>query len=318
METYERVLGGLYGLLVGDALGVPYEFHESWEIPEKDLIEYQPPEGFIRAHGRVPCGTWSDDGAQALCLLESLVDNDDYNEVDFTNRLIAWCDEGYMCVDGYKFDIGFTTQNAILMYRLGATIQEATQNDERSNGNGSLMRVLPLALWADGSYKFMCDIARQQSIVTHGHIRSQVCCAVYVLWARFLREGGYGEDFGCAWDEALNEIERIYADDEEFMNEYNEHIKDKCHVGRGSGYVVDSLFSAKMLIDQCDSYEDVVKTAISLGDDTDTTACIAGGIAGIIYGYNSIPIRWIAELRGKNILHPIVDKFMEKVWNCQK
>ena len=307
----DKITGGLMGLLVGDALGVPYEFHEAFEIPEKELIEYQPPEGFIRAHGSVPIGTWSDDGSQALCLLASLLDNDRYVEEDFVNRLCAWSDEGYMCVDKYKFDIGYTTQAALLIYRLGGTVEEATQDDERSNGNGSLMRVLPLALWHKGSDAELVDIACKQSKVTHGHIRSQMCCAMYVLWARYILKG-YGDD---AWNQADWWLRSMFAPDSDIITEYNDYIASRPHIGKGSGYVVDSLLSAKMLIDKYDNYEDVVKGAIALGDDTDTTACIAGGIAGIKYGIQGIPLRWTEGLRGKEIYQHIFREICERTPN---
>lgn len=300
----DKIKGGLLGLLVGDALGVPYEFHEAYEIPPKELIEYEPPEGFMRAHGGVYPGTWSDDGAQALCLLESLLQHNEYHEPDFINKLCAWDNDGYMCVDNQKFDIGRTTANSLLLYRLGMGVNEASQDDEFSNGNGSLMRVLPLALWHTGSDLDLTYIAMRQSVVTHGHIRSQVCCAVYVLWARYVME----ED-EHAWDRALSVMGELYKDNPDVIMEL-ELINNVNPVGAGSGYVLDSLISAKMLIDKYDNYEDIVKEAIRLGDDTDTTACIAGGIAGIKYGVEGIPQRWRRDIRGKNIIRGISDRLL--------
>lgn len=302
-----NIEGALFGLLVGDALGVPYEFHEAYEIPPRELIEYTPPDGFIRAHGGVPPATWSDDGAQALCLLESLLEHGDYVEEDFINRLVAWDTEGYMCVDDAKFDIGLTTANALLMYRLGVGVEGATQTDERSNGNGSLMRCLPLAFF-DFPDEKLIEIACAQSRVTHGHPRSMGCCAMYVLWARYILNG---VDHDEAWERAIDTIE-AWDGDSSVIFELDNHVWGKCHVGKGSGYVVDSLLTAKMLIDQCDSYEEVVKTAIALGDDTDTTACIAGGIAGIVFGFDDIPERWVQGLRGLDTVRIIMDKVIDK------
>src|SRR5690348_13777664 len=143
----ERIEGGLLGLLVGDALGVPYEFHEPSEIPSLAEIEFGPPAGFRRAHARVPPGTWSADGAQALILLNSLLDQGRLDLDDFGRCLVDWYDDGFLAVDGNVFDVGIQTAQAIRRLRDGAPAAEAGRTDEQANGNGSLMRVLPLALW---------------------------------------------------------------------------------------------------------------------------------------------------------------------------
>jgi len=102
----EKLAGGLIGLLVGDALGVPYEFHAREEIPALTEIEFEPPKGFRRAHAGVPTGTWSDDGAQALVLLASLLECGKMDLDHFAKGLVDWYDKGYMAVDGHVFDVG--------------------------------------------------------------------------------------------------------------------------------------------------------------------------------------------------------------------
>lgn len=109
----DRVSGGLIGLLVGDALGVPYEFHPAPAIPPGELIEFDPPPGFQRAHAGVKPGTWSDDGAQALCLLASLLQCDRFDAADFGRRLLNWYEYGYLAVDNHVFDIGIQTASAL-------------------------------------------------------------------------------------------------------------------------------------------------------------------------------------------------------------
>ena len=109
----DRLAGGLLGLLVGDALGVPYEFHSPQEIPPPALIEFEPPAGFMRAHTGTPPGTWSDDGAQALCLLASLLECGRLDLNDFAHRLLDWYDAGYLAVDSRVFDIGVQTAQAL-------------------------------------------------------------------------------------------------------------------------------------------------------------------------------------------------------------
>lgn len=300
----DRISGGIIGLLVGDALGVPYEFHPREEIPSLAEIEFEPPTGFARAHAGVPVGTYSDDGAQALCLLASLLECDRFDADDFAARLVAWYREDYLAVD-QVFDVGIQTQRAILNLRKGAAPLEAGPSEEKNNGNGSLMRVLPLALWHQGSNEALVRDAFAQSAVTHGHLRSKLCCALYCLWARNILL-----DQPRPFEQAATDLKEIFVDDGEARNELKIIFDFDRNDLNGSGYVVDSLFSA---VEACreDSYEAVVRRAVAFGNDTDTTACIAGGIAGLKFGVSAIPARWRENLRGAEIYSPLLEKLLE-------
>ena len=292
----EKIAGGLIGLLVGDALGVPYEFHRREEIPEAAEIEFTPPAGFRRSHRDVQPGTWSDDGAHALLLLASLLNHGKVDLEDLGRRMIAWHNSGYKAVAGQVFDVGIQTAQAINRLAGGVAADEAGSRDEQANGNGSLMRVLPLALWHKGSAQELVADAQRQSLITHGHLRSQVCCALYCLWARFTLE-----ELDDPWREAVTSLRAIYGEGSREQEELEWSIRpDDPPEGTGSGYVVDCLRSARWAL-QAGDYEHVVRAAISLGNDTDTTACVAGGIAGLRDGVNAIPERWRNALRGKEL-----------------
>ena len=304
----ERLSGGLYGLLIGDALGVPYEFHAAEALPPQGQIEFDPPAGFHRSHSSVAPGTWSDDGAQALCLLASLLDCGALDVEDLGERLARWAEAGYCAVDDYVFDIGITTSAALRNLRHGKPAEMAGPSDEYSNGNGSLMRVLPLALWHRGSDEELAHDAMLQSRVTHGHLRSQLCCALYCLWARRILQ-----EHAAPWPEAVATLRHIIADDEKVQGELEFHIRpDEAPGGQGSGYVVDCLRSARWSVEQ-GSYETAVKSAVALGKDTDTTACVAGGIAGLRDGAAAIPERWKTRLRGQNIALPLLQGLLARV-----
>jgi ADP-ribosylglycohydrolase len=307
----DKIKGGIIGLLVGDALGVPYEFHESQEIPFFDEIEFEPPQNFRRAHAGVPIGTWSDDGAQALCLLSSLLECGKFDADDFAAKLVAWYREDYMAVDEV-FDIGIQTQRAILNLRKGDAPLEAGLKEERNNGNGSLMRVLPLALRHQGSDEELIADAFDQSAVTHGHLRSRICCALYCLWARRILQ-----NIENPWENAVETFKKTFPDGSEEITEFETGIfpANAEYEIRGSGYVVDSLRAAVFLNDKYDDYEKIVKAAIALGEDTDTTACIAGGIAGLRFGIENIPERWRENLRGKEIYEPLLKKLISNISN---
>ncbi|MDX2005974.1 MAG: ADP-ribosylglycohydrolase family protein [Meiothermus sp.] len=307
MDRAERVKGGLVGLLAGDALGVPYEFHGPEALPPLEQLEFTPPAGFRRAHAGVPTGTWSDDGAQALVLLASLLDKGGLDLEDFARRLVAWYQRGYMAVDFNVFDVGIQTSQAIRNLTNGCKPLEAGSREERANGNGSLMRVLPLALWHRGPDAELVEMARSQSQVTHGHLRSQLCCALYCLWARQELLGNPE-----AWETAIRTLHSLYPGNSAERMELESHIRPDAETQvRGSGYVVDCLHSARWALRKGSSYEEVVKLAVSLGHDTDTTACVAGGIAGIRYGLEGIPHRWLEGLRGKELYQGLLERLIE-------
>lgn len=309
LDVKDRIKGGIVGLLVGDALGVPYEFHPKAEIPPFDEIEFEPPAGFRRAHAGVPIGTYSDDGAQALILLNSLLECGKFDAAHFAKGLVDWYDNGFMAVGGKVFDVGIQTANAIRELKRGTQPLMAGGADEYSNGNGSLMRVLPLALWHRGTDLELVADAFDQSAVTHGHLRSKLCCALYCLWARRILQTAENP-----WESAVRTLYEFFPEGTTERAEFETRIfpNDAIFEVKGSGYVVDSLRAAHRLNDK-ESFEEVVKSAIALGDDTDTTACIAGGIAGLKFGVNSIPERWRGNLRGKEIFEPLIEKLLEVI-----
>jgi len=301
----DRIVGGLVGMLVGDALGVPYEFHSAESIPQRSQIEYDPPAGFGRTHKGVEPGTWSDDGAQALCLLASLLDRGRFDPDDLGERIVRWYAIGYMAVAGEVFDVGITTAAAIQEIRSGTKAIFAGPKDQYDNGNGSLMRVLPLVLWHHGSDASLVLEARAQSCVTHGHVRSQICCALYCLWARRVLD-----EHDDPWNDATKTLRTLIAGDDAAIEELEFQIRpDVLEEGNGSGYVVDCLRSARWVLQE-PTFEDVVRSAIALGRDTDTTACVAGGIAGIRFGIGGIPERWVNALRGRELYEPLLDRLL--------
>lgn len=298
----DRLAGSLTGLLVGDALGVPYEFHSADSLPPVELIEFQPPAGFRRSHGSVLPGTWSDDGAQALVLLDSLLVQEGLDLEHFSKGLLRWMAEGFCAVDGKVFDVGIQTSRALGRLAAGIPPRQAGPAGERDNGNGSLMRVLPVALWHQGSDQELALLSAEQSLPTHGHMRSRIACALYSLWVRCVLAG-----HRHPWEEAVGRL-RLIAPALEMDAQEMERVLDPANAERvqGSGYVVDSLWSARAAVLETSSFDACVRRAVALGNDTDTTAAIAGGVAGAMYGRVGIPPKWQADLRGNDILAPLL------------
>lgn len=146
--------------------------------------------------------------------------------------------------------------------------------------------------------------AHEQCLITHGNLCNQVCCALYCLVARFLLNGA---EFSSALVTAISILREIYKAMPEYEQEFEWSVRpEEPWIGNGSGYVVDCLRSAFMIMKVASSYEEAVKRAIILGDDTDTTACVTGGLAGIVFGFDGIPQRWYKKLRGKNLLNTFI------------
>lgn len=305
----DKVRNGMYGLLVGDALGVPYEFTHANDMPLYSEIEMTPPRYFARSHRSAGVGSWSDDGSQALCLLASLTENGKLDIEDFAHKMLMWYEQGYMAVDGKVFDIGIQTANALRAYKNGVPATHSGAYPS-GKGNGALMRVLPLALWHSGSDEELVELAHRQCLPTHGAFTNQVCCALYCVIAQKLLSGQM--NFKSVLEQSMSDLRKIYKDKAGKANanqehEYLQELEDIAGgewIGFGSGYVVDTLKSAFMVLLGAHSYEEAVRKAILLGDDTDTTACVTGGLAGIMFG--DIPKRWLDTLREKETVEKLL------------
>jgi ADP-ribosyl-[dinitrogen reductase] hydrolase len=303
VQQAERLAGAVWGHLVGDAVGVPYEFKSADQIT---TVEF-------RGHGthHQPAGTWSDDGALMLALLDSLLrergsGDARFDTIDQASRFLAWVDAGVYTPDGDgKFDIGGATSAALGRLRHGAPPETAGGTAENDNGNGSLMRILPLALVEhEIAADELVEHAHRSSAITHGHPIAQAACALYVLIARNLVTGhSRGESISSARD-TLRESYRQAPDAGPRIAALD--TLEGWSGRSGRGYVVDSFWSAWDAFAGAKSYRDTIERAVRYGRDTDTTACIAGGLAGIRWGLGGIPPAWLAGMRGKEIVEPLV------------
>lgn len=307
----DKLLGGLYGLLIGDAVGMPYEFKRANMLPPYDKIDIVAPDDFNRSWKEIPFGSYTDDGSQALCLLEYYTEKqpgDDWAQA-WANKLQRWYFSAHLWVDNRSFDAGVQTREVMAKLQNGVPPLEAARPDDPwLNGNGSLMRALPTALW-NAFHMPMADIlyeAEDISRITHAHARARYCCAFYNAIAVIML---HGESFNSAFDMAMD---YMCHPDRFDQGEWSIVLEGERQEQKGSGYVVDSMWSALMCIRNTTNYKDCIKLAISLGNDTDTTACIAGGLAGIKYGLSGIPKDWYDRLRGKELVTPLAQKLLER------
>jgi ADP-ribosyl-[dinitrogen reductase] hydrolase len=300
IQLAARLEGAVWGHLVGDAVGVPYEFIRAAEIGEVEM----------RGGGTwgKPAGTWSDDGALMLALLDSLLEHG-FDTADQARRMLAWYRDGfYTPFREGRFDIGGTTRQALDAMASGADPETCGPSGDDNCGNGSLMRILPIALVErDISAAKLVDHAHRASRLTHGHPRAQVACALYVLVARRLLTDDVSRDEALALARA--NLRSVYqaADDNEFLAAL--HHLEGWTERAGRGRVWDSFWSAWDAFAGAESYGDTIQRAIAYGNDTDTTAAIAGGLAGIWWG-NGTPLEWRLQLRDPDTVRPLVAKLL--------
>lgn len=305
----EKMKSGIYGYLIGDAVGVPYEFCTSEKLRRLEKIDMIPPKKFNRSHKEVKPGTWSDDGAQMLCMFASLMECRSFNVNNLAKKLLAWYEKGYMAVNQKVFDVGVQTSRSLIEYSKTKNPLTSGLVVKNGRGNGSLMRVFPLGLYnSEHGEDKNVEYAHLQSMITHGDIVPQICCAFYSLWVRETAKGGSIKE---SYERSADKLMKIYDGQTEYLYYLNERLRplDYNIKGKGTGYVLDTLRSVRDVLFEHNNYRDVIINAVLLGNDTDTVAAIAGGIAGVHYGYEAIPEDWLRLLKGKNIVEKLLANY---------
>lgn len=289
----------LFGVSVGDALGVPVEFKDRKTLLQNPVVDFI---GYGTYN--LPPGTWSDDSSLTFCLAEALKDKFDLNQIG--QNFVKWLYESYWTPYGNVFDVGNTTRIAINNLRKGINPEIAGGFYEDENGNGSLMRILPLLLHIKN--KEIADryhITKQVSSITHGHIRSVIACFYYLEFAKLIIEGKSKFD---AYDEAQKIIKKFLIEKEinpkeiELFNRLlQQNISKEKEISiHSSGYVIHTLEASIWCLLTTDSYKEATLKAVNLGYDTDTTAAVTGGLAALLYGHDTIPKNWISQLARKD------------------
>ena len=299
----------LLGTAIGDALGLPVQFLD------RDVIAKNPVTTMV-GHGQfdVPAGTWSDDSSLSLCLAESLCNGYDLN--DISNNFIKWMFEGYWTPFNKAFDIGNTTYFAIVNLRNGISPHLAGMDRERDNGNGSLMRILPLVPYIiNMEEEDRFRIIGEVSSLTHRHPRSILACISLCEFAiQYINLQSIEKAYQTMQQTMLQLLkkEMFIEEDIPFKRfvglSYEEFKNIELKDIHSTGYVIDTLEASLWCVFNTTNYKDATLKAVNLGDDTDTVGAITGGLAGIIYGYDTIPSEWLEVLARKDDIIELADK----------
>ncbi|MGN1343610.1 MAG: ADP-ribosylglycohydrolase family protein [Traorella sp.] len=286
---------GIMGFVVGDALGVPYEFSYRYLLKEKPCVD-------MIGHGtyNLEEGCWSDDSSMTLATLDSL--NKGYDPIDMMEKFIQWYKKYEYTPFGDLFDIGITTATALDHYLENKDITTCGLTKESQNGNGSLMRILPLCIYLyKNAYppKQAISMIHEVSALTHAHMQSKMACGFYYFIACEIMKHendlkqciqiGISQAFNYYENEPLDVFQRIKD-----ITSFQELSEDEIKSG---GYVIDSLETSIWCLCNSDDYASAVLKAVNLGADTDTNAAITGGLAGLYYGYDNIPTSWLSKIK---------------------
>lgn len=290
-----KVENGIVGFAIGDAMGVPIEFNNRKDLilnPVTEMLEY-------RTHN-VPKGCWSDDTSMTLATMDSIIKCKEINTNDMADRFIKWYRNGEYTATGIMFDIGTTTRQALIKYQRGIDIASNCGGErEFDNGNGSLMRMLPIAYYCfkkDLEDTEILKIVKEVSSITHKHPVSILGCYIYVRLAIELLKGkellqAYQEikklDYSYFTEDTIHKYERILNNNIELYN--IDEISS-------SGYVVDTLEAVIWSLINSSNFNETIIKAINLGEDTDTIGACVGGLVGIYYGIENINQKWKDEI----------------------
>lgn len=319
MDKSTIAANALIGEAIGDAFGVPFEF-----LP-RDIVRFigvgdemigcDSERKLLTKWGEIiPAGAWSDDTSMTLASMSSFIENNGHIDFeDHIRRFVAWWNDSKYCCLDFAFGLGGTVGRALERYLRGTPALDCGSKDEMSNGNGSLMRILPFAsncIFTGLDNDKTADLISDASRITHGHDISKLCCCVWTEFLRILANGGdvdeavsyietldYGGRFSTA---AMDALSFIWTKQLKHLTE-NDIIE--------TGGVVDTLKTAFFCLINGSDYRTSIINAVNLGCDTDTSAAVTGCAAGIIYGINGIPASWLEKLVAKDMLIKAATKF---------
>lgn len=304
----KNLRGIIYGLAVGDALGVPYEFCTRNEMKKNPCNK-------MRGYGTYnqPIGSWSDDTSMTLCLLDAInYKTKEINEKLVIENFINWKDASLFTANNYRFDIGNTTRKAIDNMKRG--IFYANKNDTH-NGNGALMRISPLVPLLidvdDMDKRFLTT--KNIVIMTHANEINYVGCHIYIeymisLWNNKL-------DKIQSLSKTIEKLVPFYENKPEYnaFCEYHRIINEdlyslKEYEIKSTGYIIDTLEASLYCFLHTENYKSAVLKAVNLGEDTDTIAAITGSMCGLYYGFSDIPSSWIDKLLNTDLIEDTIEK----------
>jgi len=322
---------GMFGLIVGDVVGMPVQFEDRSERKEEPVTIMLEHRCFD-----MPKGAWTDDSSLAIATLVSIKEKGRLDITDVADKFVKWLIDGEYTPLGYAYDIGFGCESSIRRYIKTKDVYSCGGMGERDNGNGSLMRILPSCICAyeelaagnidiDAAVK----LVEASSAITHAHTRSKIACGIYFFLVKAIIEYRDNKEWADSGNECPPFISSLDLLIESGLLEARDYYRkdilrltELSRFGRlfefskfrgfpetsikSSGYVLDSIEAAIWSLVNTENYRECILKAVNLGGDTDTIAAIAGGLAGLYYGYNAIPDEWLSALMRREWLEETI------------
>lgn len=305
----KSIKNGIIGFVVGDVLGVSVEFMNREELRKNPVVD-------LRAYGthNQPLGSWSDDTSMTLATMDSIIHKEKIDTTDIGNRFLNWYRKNEYTPLGKVFDIGRTTIQALAKYEL--KLDEAKncgEENEYSNGNGSLMRMIPIAYYIYykkiKNDKEIYNIVKDVSSITHRHEVSILGCYIYVSFILGLLNGLEKEqaykniknlNYNYFSKDSLKRYDRTLEDDITALN-----LDDIS----SDGYIVSTLECVLYMFLKSNDYNTTILEGVNLGNDTDTISSCLGGLLGLYYGLDSIKESWRKNIIKYDYIIDLCNKF---------
>ncbi len=307
-----KVKGTLLGLAIGDALGVPVEFMSRLHLQQNAVT------GFQSEHFNTDnLGVWSDDSSLTFCLAETIIEG--FSIELLGEKFKDWLYKNHWAPKDTAFEIGISTHNAIERLEKGVNAAESGENGEYSNGNGSLMRVAPLAYYLfNESIETRFQTTKSVSSITHAHIRSVISCFFYTEFLQnLLKFSDKFEAFETTQNTVRDYINSTSCNNDEkalFLRLFYDKIQeiDESEIF-STAYVIHTLEASIWCFLNTNSYEEAVLKAVNLGHDTDTTGSVTGALAGTFYGFEKINTNWVKTIVRNEKIELLANNFFDKI-----
>jgi ADP-ribosyl-[dinitrogen reductase] hydrolase len=294
-ERKDKAFGSFFGLIVGDALGAAVEFKKRDSFKEVKGMRAGGPHG-------LDAGFWTDDTSMALCLAESLTENQ-FELEDQLQRYLKWYRDGYLSSTGKCFDIGVNTARSLKYYEEN---KQLPPEKDRAAGNGSLMRLAPIPIYFRDDFAKAVKYSGEISLTTHNNQMAVDSCRYFGgLLQQFINARIEMEAFKI---KVLKDTAVDLALDERVIQAVNGALKKNREQIKSDGFVINTLEASLWSFLNSDSFSEAVLLAVNLGDDADTVAAVTGQLAGAYYGYQTIPDKWLSKLADYNLLKEIAEK----------
>lgn len=293
-----KAFGAFFGLIIGDALGAAFEFKK------RDSFEKITDMQSGGAHG-LKAGFWTDDSSMALCLAQSLIETD-FDLIDQLDKYLSWYQDGYLSSTEKAFGIGANTAKSIEYFKKNGKLPPES---DRAAGNGSLMRLAPVAIYFRDDFEQAVEFSGKSSLSTHNNLMAVDSCKYF---------GGLLQQFINSRIEMDAFKTKVIKDtavdlelDERVIKAVNGAFNKKREEIKSDGFVINSLEAGLWSFINSNNFKEAVLNAVNLGNDTDTIGAITGQIAGAYYGFNSIPDKWITKLAKFSLIEKTIVKLYQ-------